>query len=128
MSVIVLAEHSEGAFKKKSLEAVQYAAGIARSIGTTATAIVLGTVGEDQMKDLGKYGAQKVLHVSDARLDQFSARAAAEAVITAAQKEAAKVIVASHDVMGRMVAPRIAARLNAGLVAGAVGMPDLSKG
>jgi electron transfer flavoprotein alpha subunit len=30
--------------------------------------------------------------------------------------------------MGRMVAPRIAARLNAGLVAGAVGMPDLSKG
>ena len=128
MSVIVLAEHSEGAFKKKSLEAVQYAAGVAQSMGTTATAIVLGTVGEDQMKELGKYGAQKVLHDADARLDQFSERAAAKAIITAAQKESAKVIITIHDVMGRMVAPRIAARLKAGLVAGAIAMPDVSNG
>src|SRR5215211_5398457 len=117
MSVIVFAEHSEGAFKKKSLEAVQYAAGLAQS---------LGTVGEDQMKDLGKYGAQNVLHVADPRLDQFSARADAKAIITAAQKESAKVIIVTHDVMGRMIAPRIAARLGAGIVAGAVAAPDLS--
>lgn len=128
MSVIVFAEQSEGAFKKKSLEAVQYAAGVAQSLGTSATAIVLGTVGDEQMKDLGKYGATKVLHVSDERLAQFSARAAAKAIITAAQKEGAKVIICTHDVMGRMIAPRIAARLKAGLVAGAVAAPDLSKG
>jgi electron transfer flavoprotein alpha subunit len=128
MSVIVFAEHSEGAFKKKSLEAVQYAAGIAQAMGTTATAIALGTMGEDQMRDLGKYGATKVLHVADERLNQFSARAAAKAIITAAQKESAKVIVATHDVMGRMIAPRVAARLNAGLVAGAIAQPDLSNG
>src|SRR3954468_11305500 len=120
MSVIVFAEHSEGTFKKKSLEAVQYAADIAKAMGTTATAIALGSIGEDQMRDLGKYGATKVLHVADERLNQFSARAAAKAIITAAQKEGAKVIIITHDVMGRMIAPRIAARLGAGLVAGAV--------
>jgi electron transfer flavoprotein alpha subunit len=128
MSVIVFAEHSEGAFKKKSLEAVQYAADIAKAMGTTATVIALGTVGEDQMRDLGKYGATKVLHVADERLNQFSARAAAKAIITAAQKESAKVIIATHDVMGRMIAPRVAARLSAGLVAGAIAQPDLSNG
>jgi electron transfer flavoprotein alpha subunit len=128
MSVIVFVEHSEGAFKKKSLEAVQYASGIAQSLGTTATAVALGTIGDDQLKDLGKYGATKVLHVSDARLDKFSARAAAKALITAAQKESAKVIICIHDVMGRMVAPRVAARLNAGLVAGAISMPDTASG
>lgn len=128
MSVIVFAEHSEGAFKKKSLEAVQYAADIAKAMGTTATAVALGTVGEEQMRDLGKYGATKVLHVADGRLNQFSARAAAKAIITAAQKESAKVIIATHDVMGRMIAPRVAARLNAGLVAGAIAQPDLSNG
>ncbi len=128
MSVIVFAEHSDGAFKKKSLEAVQYAAGIAQSMGTTATAIAFGTIGDDQMKDLGKYGATKVLHVADERMNQFSARAAAKAIITAAEREGAKVIICTHDVMGRMIAPRIAARLKAGLVAGAVAAPDLSKG
>src|ERR1043165_1418671 len=128
MSVIGFAEHSEGSFKKKSLELVQYASGIAQSLGTTATAVALGTIGEDQMRDLGKYGATKVLHVADDRLNQFSARAAAKAMITAAQKESAKVIVIAHDVMGRMIAPRVAARLGAGLVAGAVAMPNVSNG
>jgi electron transfer flavoprotein alpha subunit len=128
MSVIVLAEHTQGTFKKKSFEAVRYAADIAQSIGTTATAIVLGSSPDDAMQALGAYGAQKVLHVTDARLDTFSARAAAKALITAAQKESAKVIVTSHDVIGRMVAPRITAALKAGLVAGAISLPDLSKG
>ncbi len=128
MSVIVFAEHTEGAFKKKSLEAVQYAAGVAKSLGTTATAIALGTVGDEQMRDLGKYGATRVLHAADERLNQFSARAAAKAIITAAGKESAQVIICTHDVMGRMIAPRIAARLKAGIVAGAVSMPELSGG
>ncbi|MEO6831462.1 MAG: electron transfer flavoprotein subunit alpha/FixB family protein [Chitinophagaceae bacterium] len=128
MSVIVFAEHSQGSFKKKSLEAVQYAAGIAESLGTSATAVVLGSMSNDAMQNLGKYGAKKVLHVSDARLDNFSGRATAKALIAAAQKEEAKVIVLTYDLLGRVVAPRISARLKAGLVAGAVGLPNVSNG
>lgn len=128
MSVIVLAEHSQGAFKKKSLEAIQYAAAIAQSMGTTATAIVLGDAPEANMQALGQYGAQKVINIADARLNDMHARAYAKAVIAAAQKEGAKVIVASHDVTGKSVAPRVAARLKAGMVAGAVSHPDLGKG
>ncbi|HTM67629.1 MAG TPA: electron transfer flavoprotein subunit alpha/FixB family protein [Flavipsychrobacter sp.] len=128
MSVIVLAEHTQGSFKKKTFEAVQYAAAIAKETGTTATAVVLGTVDDGAMAQLGSYGAQKVLHISDARLDQLHTRAYTKVLAAAAEKEGAKVIVALHDVTGKAVAPRLAARLKAGMVAGAVSYPDLSKG
>jgi electron transfer flavoprotein alpha subunit len=128
MSVLVLAEHTQGSFKKKTFEAVQYAAAIAKETGTTATAVILGTVDDGAMAQLGSYGAQKVLHISDARLDQLHTRAYTKALATAAEKEGAKVIVALHDVTGKAVAPRLAARLKAGMVAGAVSYPDLSKG
>ncbi|OJW83456.1 MAG: electron transfer flavoprotein subunit alpha [Bacteroidetes bacterium 46-16] len=128
MSVIVLAEHTQGTFRKKTFEAVQYAATIAQSLGTSVTAVALGNIAESELQGLGQYGAAKVLHIADARLDNFSSRAYTKALVAAAQKEAAKVIVALHDVSGKAVAPRIAANLKAGMVAGAVSHPDLSNG
>ncbi len=128
MSVIVLAEHEEGVFKKKTFESVQYAAGIAEAMGTNATAVVLGACSNDAMAELGAYGATKVLHVADERLNNLNARAYTRALAAAAEKEGAKVIVGLHDVTGKAVAPRLAARLKAGMVAGAVAQPDLSNG
>lgn len=128
MSVIVLAEHTQGTFRKKTFEAVQYAAAIAQSLGTNVTAVALGSVAVSELQGLGQYGATKVLHIADTKLDTFNSRAYTKALVAAAQKEGAKVIVALHDVSGKAVAPRIAANLKAGMVAGAVSHPDLSKG
>jgi len=128
MSVIVLVENIEGAFKKKSFELVQYAAAVAKSLGTTATAVALGTVSADAMSALGQYGAQKVVHITDSRLDKLSSRAYTKALVAAAEKEGAKVIIAAHDVTGKSVAPQVASRLKAGLAAGAVSYPDLANG
>ncbi len=128
MSVLVLVEHSNGVFKKKSLEAIQYAGNIAKGLSTTVTAVATGNVSDAEMEALGQYGAQKVLHTTDARLDNFNSRAYTKVMLTAAQKEGAKVIVGLHDTVGKAVTPRLAARLKAGLVAGAVSYPDLSKG
>src|SRR4051812_26233551 len=125
MSVLVLAEHAQGSFKKKSFEAIQYAAGIAQATGTTVTALVLGNAPEANMLELGAYGAQKVLFVADAKLDNLNSRAYTKAVAAAAEKDGAKVIICLHDVTGKAVAPRVAARLKAGMVAGAVSQPDL---
>lgn len=128
MSVLVLLENIEGNFKKKSFELVQYAATVAKNMGTQATALVLGSSNNDAMAELGAYGATKVLHVNDAQLNQLSARAYTKAVVAAAEKEGAKVIIASHDVIGKTVAPQVASRLKAGLAAGAVSYPDTSAG
>ncbi len=128
MSVLVFAEHTQGSFKKKTFEAVQYAAAIAQQMGSSTTAVVLGNVSDSAAAELGNYGAQKVIVVADTRLDNLSARAYAKALAAAAEKEGAKVIVASHDVTGKAVAPRLAARMKAGMVAGAIGHPDTSNG
>ena len=128
MSVLVLVEHTQGVFKKKSLEAIQYAANIAKGINTTVTAIAVGNVQDTAMQELGQYGAQKVLHTTDTRLDNFNSNAYTKVVLAAAQKEGAKVVIGLHDTVGKAVVPRVAARLKAGLVAGAVAYPDLSKG
>ena len=121
MSVIVLAEHEQGAFKKKTFEAVQYAANIAA--GGNVTAVVVGAIADDQMAQLGAYGAQKVIHVADERLNTLSAKAYAKAMVAAAQHADAKVVVGLHDVTGKAVMPRVAANLKAGMVAGAVALP-----
>jgi electron transfer flavoprotein alpha subunit len=128
MSVLVLVEHTDGNIKKKSFEAVQYAAEIAKQSGTTATALVLGTITDSELENLGTYGVKKVLHVADKRLNDLEARAYATALITAAQKEGSKIIISLHDINGRAVTPRVAVKLKAGLVAGALSYPDLSKG
>jgi len=128
MSVLVLVEHTDGNIKKKSFEAAQYAADIAQKMGTTATALVLGTIADSELEGLGNYGVSKVLHVADERLNQLHARAYATALIAAAKKEDSKIIIALHDVNGRAVAPRVAVKLNAGLVAGALSYPDTDKG
>ena len=128
MSVLVLVEHSGGVFKKKSLEAVQYAANIAKATGTTVTAVAVGDADNANMQALGQYGANKVLHTTDARLNEFNSCAYTKVMLSAAQKEGTKVIVGLHDTVGKAVTPRLAARLKAGLVAGAVSYPDLSNG
>jgi len=128
MSVLVLVEHTEGIIKAKNFEAVQYAATIAKQMGITATAVVFGAVADAEMEKLGAYGATKVLHVADKRLDDLHGRAYAAAVTAAAKKEDSNIIITLHDINGRAVAPRVAVQLNAGLVAGALSYPDTEKG
>jgi electron transfer flavoprotein alpha subunit len=128
MSVLVLVEHTDGNIKKKSFEAVQYAAEVAKKTNTTATALVLGTIADSELENLGTYGVQKVLHVANEKLNELHARAYASALIAAAQKEGSKIIIALHDINGKAVAPRVAVKLNAGLVSGALSYPDLDKG
>jgi len=128
MSVIVFVEHDGGIIKKKNFEAVQYASGIAQKTGATVTAVILGTIADAEIEKLGEYGAQKVLHIEDNRLNELHPRAYTTALLTAIEKEGAKIIIALNDINGRAVAPRVAAKLKAGLVAGALTYPDLDKG
>jgi electron transfer flavoprotein alpha subunit len=128
MSVIVLIEHTGGTIKKKNFEALQYGAQIAQKMGTTVTALVLGSIAEAEMESLGEYGAKKVLYIADSRLDELHARAYACALVAAAKKENSKVIITLHDINGRTIAPRVAVKLNAGLVAGALSYPDMENG
>lgn len=128
MSVLVFVDHTGGIFKKKAFETINYAAEVAKKAGGDVCALVLGTVSGEELNQLGQYGAQKVLHVGDDRLNHFCARAYARAVAAAAQQTGAQIIITAHNVTGKTIAGMVAMDLKAGLVSGAVAYPQTENG
>ena len=65
MSVLVYTESENGTFKKTAFEVASYAKAVADQLGTTVTAVA---VNANDVSELGKYGVDKVLKVSDATI------------------------------------------------------------
>jgi electron transfer flavoprotein alpha subunit len=128
MSVLVFTEAGKGKIRKSSLEAVNYASHIAEKLGTTVTAVIDGSTDAAILADLGKAGAKKVLTISDPKLADGNPRAWAIALDQAAAAEGANVVIFSHDLVSKSVAPRLAVRMKAGVVAGAVDHPTIEGG
>lgn len=125
--VLVFTDHSDSEIKKSSYEALSYGAALAQQLGTSAEALVLGTV-KDDLSTLGAYSITKVHQVANEALNSLDAQVYAKIIAEAANNLKAEVLIFSHNQTGRAVAPRVAARLKAGLVAGAVALPDTSSG
>jgi electron transfer flavoprotein alpha subunit len=122
MSVLVFAHNNEGAFSKGVLEACSYGKQVADKMGTDCHAV---TYGSADATALGNYGVSKVHSYADADLD---AGQMAKLVSAAADACGANVIICSHDLVGKAVAPRISARMKAGMVAGANALPVMDGG
>ena len=127
MSVLIFLDQSEGHIKKSSFEAASYGAKVAELTGTTAEAIVLGNVSDD-LATLGNYGIKKVHTVKNAALDHVDAQVFTKVIADAAKAIDANVIIFSNNFNGKAIAPRLSVRLKAGLVSGAVALPDLING
>lgn len=124
MSILVFIESAEGAIKKSSLEAVSYAA----QMGGDVTAIAMGSIGEDALKEAGKSGASKVLHVADERLDKGVIQAYSAAIAEAMDKVGADTLILAKSSLGDPVAARVAAKIKAGFVSNVADLPDTSSG
>lgn len=127
MSVLVFIDTAEDHVKKASLEALSYGAKVAAQLGTTAEGVALGKAPSD-LSALGKYGVKKIHHVTNSTLDHFDAQVYTNVIAQVAQASGARVIIFSNNVDGKAIAPRLSARLKAGLVSGAVALPDTSNG
>ena len=127
MSVLIFIDAAEGQVKKSSLEAMTYGAKIAEQLNVAAEGVVLGNVTED-LAALGKYGVKKIHQVSNDELKNLDAQVYANVIAQVAEASGATVIVFSNSMDGKAIAPRLSARMKAGLVAGAVALPDTSNG
>ncbi len=125
--VLIFLDQSEGHIKKSAFEAASYGAKVAELLGTTADAIVLGNVADD-LAGLGNYGIKKVHTVKNDALDHVDAQVFSKIIAEAAKAIDAKVIIFSNNFNGKAIAPRLSVRLKAGLVSGAVALPDVSNG
>jgi len=120
MSILIYAESAEGKFKKVAFELAAYAKNVATSIGTTVTAV---TVNVSDVSELSKYGVDKVLKISNDNLTKFTAKAYADAIKQASEKESAKLILLSSTTDSLYLAPLVAVGLDAGFASNVVGLP-----
>lgn len=124
MTSLIFIETSEGKVRKTSLEAIAYA----HAMGGSVTAIVLGTADADELQSLGKYGATKVLHASDTKLDKPVIQVYASVLAKAMQDENADVLVLANSSLGTPVAAKVAIRANASFASNVIELPNTAAG
>ena len=121
MSILIYAESAEGKFKKVAFELASYAKKVAEKMGTTVTAVAINA---GDVSGLSKYGVDKVLKVTNDKLGTFNAKAYADVIKQAAQKEGTKVVILSSTTDSLYLAPLVAVGLNAGYASNVVALPE----
>ena len=100
------------------MEAVTYG----KKLGDDVTVVTCGSADASKLSQLGEYGASKVM--VDRSVTANDAQQISNLVKTAADSVGATTIVFSHDLIAKAVAPRLSVRLKAGLVSGAIAVPE----
>jgi len=119
MAVLVYAESYNGHYKKAAFEAVSYAKSIANKAGDTVTAIAINAT--ESSDSLYKYGANKVLKVSNDALKNFSPNAYAK--VLADLKDGDTIVLpATNDASS--FAPLLALKTDATLVTNLMSAPS----
>ena len=112
-TILVFAEFRDGAFKRSTHEALGAARRFADGCGGSVVAVVLGAGATSAASGLAAHGADRILACADDQLDAYQAQAYAAVVAAAAEQEAAPLVLAAASAMGKDVAARLAARLDA---------------
>jgi len=107
---------------KSAFEAVTYA----KKIGGEVTVLTTGACDAAALETLGQYGASKVL--VDRSVVSNEAQLITKVISSAVDTTAAALVIFSHDLVAKSVAPRLSVRLKAGLVSGATSLPSTDGG
>lgn len=120
MSVVVFVE-VKNKISKAAMEAVYYGSNLG-----TANVVTFGDASEDALKELGQYGAENIWVCRN--LSEANDQALSRLIAAAVEKANAEFVVLAQNQTGKAVGPRIAAKLNAGHISGAIDLPDTSNG
>ena len=120
MPVLVFADSSEGKFKKTALEVVSYGNKVAEQLGTNVVAL---TINVDDSSKLYKYGAEKVISVTNDSLSTFNAKQYASVITEVAKAQGANVVVVDSSIDGLYLGSIAAVNLEAGYASNTVGLP-----
>ncbi len=121
MSVLVFADAVNGKFKKSAFEVVSYGKKVAEQLGTNLVAL---SVNVSTNEELHKYGAEKVISVSESKLTSFNAKAYSSIIKQIAEAENANVIVLDSSIDTLHIAPLVAVSLDAGYASNVVALPS----
>jgi electron transfer flavoprotein alpha subunit len=109
--VLIVAEHVDSHVSKPALELLT----LARRLGEPV-AVVFGDTSEAIAKELGEYGAARVLTVTDPAMDDYLVAPQAEALAQIAQTMQPVAILITSTPEGKEIAGRLAVKLGSGLI------------
>ncbi|MDI6687468.1 MAG: electron transfer flavoprotein subunit alpha/FixB family protein [Desulfobacterales bacterium] len=112
--VLAIAEQSDAAFRKITYEVLSEGRRIANNLGCSLTAVVLGA-GEDISKELGEYGADRILVADNHALREYVNDAYTNVITDIIDKENPCSVILGASTQGKELSARIAARINAPL-------------
>ncbi|MBM7605698.1 electron transfer flavoprotein alpha subunit [Metabacillus crassostreae] len=115
--VLVLGEARDQSLRNVSFEAI--AAGKTISEGGEVIAVLLGDQVESLGTELIHYGADRVIIVEDAKLSTYTPDGYSQAVLAVIKEENPEGIVFGHTALGKDLSPKVAAKLNSGLISDA---------
>lgn len=112
--VLVLGEAREGALRNVSYEAIAAAKTI--SGGGEVVSVLLGDAVKDIAGELVKFGADRVITVEHPHLKQYTSDGYGQAILAVIEQENPQAIVFGHTALGKDLSPKIASKLQIGLV------------
>ena len=117
--VWVFCEQRQGKLQPTVLELISEARKLADDMGTEVCGLLLGGKGvaDSMAKELGAYGADKVLVCESDLLDTYTTDAYAKVICDTVMAKKPEILLIAATNIGRDLGPRCAARLHTGLTA-----------
>ncbi len=121
--ILAVAEQRDGTLKRISEEVVSAARSLADQLGGEVDVVVLGPEGAGETaRELGRYGADRVLAVEAASLDTYDPATYTAAIAARVKHGDYFAVLLPATAAGRDLAPRVAARLDVPLASEATGL------
>lgn len=113
--ILAVLEQREGQIKRSGFEATSTAAKLAKDLNSTAEAVVIGDT-ISNINDISKYGIQKIVHIKNPDLANYSSSGYSEVIINFLKESDYDIIILANTALGKDLAPRIGVQLNASCV------------
>ena len=115
--VWVFCEQRQGELQSTVLELVSEGRKLADDLGVDLAGLLVGDQVEGLAKEIGAYGADKVILVDDPALKDYTTDAYADVICKAVMDKKPEIVLIGATNIGRDLGPRCAARLHTGLTA-----------
>jgi len=120
MGILIYAESENGKYKKDSFEIASYAKAIANKLNTSITAV---SINANDPSELGNYGVDKVLNVSNNGLKNFNASLYADVIKQAFEKENSEIAILSSSSNSKYLGSLLSVKINAGYISNVIEIP-----
>jgi electron transfer flavoprotein alpha subunit len=120
--ILTFVEQRDGKLRRASLEVVSAARRLASSLGATVSAVVIGPVSEALAGELASCGADEVRVFDDEALSAYATESWARAFAQAIADVRPSIVLLPFTSLGKDLAPRVAAKVGAGLVSDCVAL------